>query len=345
MDVKPLKIYIGEILPGFSLLPFLRLNFNPGKVVLNSFSEPDAFSFVEKPFFEIVSEPALADFFLIPYNFFHIKDRHEIINYFDSLARSYEKKILIFALGDSSEFVSVSNSIVFRTSQYRSVIKTNEVIIPAFVPDMLRGKSLVTLTKKEKATVGFCGWAEFKTKGQRAKFFIKNMFLKFGPRRQGIYFRSKAISSLNSSNLVNTNFLIRSNHFGNRKTIIGDPLLVRREYVDNILNSDFVLSPKGDGNYSVRFYETLSLGRIPLLIDTDTPLPFEADLCYEEFILRISYKKINEIGKIVSDFYSGLTNEQYILMQKKAREAYEKCLCPEIFFRQVFSFGFLARYK
>jgi hypothetical protein len=345
MSKERLKIHIGKIHQDLALLAFLRPNFDPGKVVLNSFSEPDAFSFVREPFFEIVSEPALADFFLIPYNFFHIKDRHEIINYFDDLARSYEKKILIFALGDSSEFVSVSNSIVFRTSQYRSVIKTNEIIIPAFVPDMLRGKPLVTLTKKEKATVGFCGWAEFKTKGQRAKFFIKNMFLKFGPRRQGIYFRSKAMTSLNSSNLVNTDFLIRSNHFGNRKTIIGDPLLVRKEYVNNILNSDFILSPKGDGNYSVRFYETLSLGRVPLLIDTDTPLPLEEDIKYQDFILKVDYRNIDQLSKIVSDFYDGLTNERFAFMQKKAREVYEKALCPEVFLRQVFSIGFLSRYK
>lgn len=346
MDItKPLVIYIGDILLDLPLLPFLRINFNPGSIVSNSFSEPDAFSFIKKPFFEITSDPMVADYLLIPYNFFHANGRPEIINHFTDLSRSLGKKILIFALGDSSKPVLVKNSIVFRTSQYRSRLKTNEVVIPAFVPDMLRGKAFIALSKKEKPVVGFCGWADFKTLGDKIKFFIKDSILYFGAERQGIYFRRKAIKLLDKSSLVDINFIIRSSHFGNRKTITGDPVISRKEYIDNILNSDFTLSPKGDGNYSVRFYEALSLGRIPLLIDTDTPLPFEDLIKYDEFILRVDYRRINQLPEIVSNFYTKLTNEQFVAMQKKAREVYESFLSSEVFFRYIFDGIFLARYK
>lgn len=45
--------------------------------------------------------------------------------------------------------------------------------------------------------------------------------------------------------------------------------------ITDIQNADFILSVKGDGSFFCRFYEALSLGRIPFFIDTDCILPFE----------------------------------------------------------------------
>jgi len=345
MDIKPLTVYIGNPLRDLPTLPFLRINFDPGAIVFNSFSEPDAFSYVKNPFFKITSDPADADYFLIPHNFFHLNGRSEIINHFTDLSQNFKKKIIIFALGDSSDTIVIKDSIVFRTSQYRSRLKTNEVVIPAFVPDMLGGQTVTFRNKVGKPVVGFCGWADFKNGSDKIKFLIKNNILYLGAKKQGIYFRRKAIKLLEQSLLVETNFIVRSSHFGNRKTITGDPVVSRKEYINNILNSDFVLSPKGDGNYSVRFYEALSLGRIPLLIDTDTPLPFEDEVCYDNFVLRVDYRKIKHIPRMVLDFYAKLTDGQFISMQRMAREAYKTMLCPEVFFRRIFSHEFLSRYE
>lgn len=345
MDIPPLKIYIGEPIEGLPCLPFLRPSLSPGSVVLNTFSEPDAFSFIKTPFFEIVQDAGAADFLLIPHNYFHLRKNKELIVAFEEISEKSGKKILIFALGDRAGHVAVKNSIVFRTSQYRPDLRQNEIIIPAFVPDMLKDRSLNLRNKSAKAIVGFCGWAKFATIQDHIKFLIKNTFLRFGARKQGIYFRLKAIGVLALSPLVETDFIIRSSHSGSKKTIIGDPAAARKEYIDNILNSDFVLAPKGDGNYSVRFYEALSLARIPLLIDTETILPLEKTLCYDEFALRVDYRRIHKLPEIVSAFYSGLSDEQFALMQEKAREAYEKFLGPDVFLRRIFTKEFLDSYQ
>ena len=86
MDTQPLKVYIGELVSGESYLPFLRPNLAPGSVVLNAFSEPDAFSSVKTPFLEIVQDPATADYFLIPHNYFHIEQQKVYIENFEKLA-------------------------------------------------------------------------------------------------------------------------------------------------------------------------------------------------------------------------------------------------------------------
>ena len=40
------------------------------------------------------------------------------------------------------------------------------------------------------------------------------------------------------------------------------------EYEFSLENSDYILCPRGSGNTSIRFYESLSAGRTPILIDS-----------------------------------------------------------------------------
>jgi hypothetical protein len=65
---------------------------------------------------------------------------------------------------------------------------------------------------------------------------------------------------------VQTNFILRDKWFNgayedgrlNRARMDES----RREYVENMFGSDYVLCTRGSGNFSIRFYETLSSGRI-----------------------------------------------------------------------------------
>ena len=53
---------------------------------------------------------------------------------------------------------------------------------------------------------------------------------------------------------------------------------LQQEYFDTINNNAFTVCSRGAGNYSIRFYETLRSGRIPVLLDSDMVLPFEEDI-------------------------------------------------------------------
>ena len=160
-------------------------------------------------------------------------------------------------------------------------------------------------------------------------------------RKKGLYFRRQALAILKKSDKVATNFVIRTSYSGNAKTLTVDAKQARKDYVDNIKNLDFTLAPKGDGNFSVRFFESLSLGRIPLLIDTDCPLPLEEEIGYDDFILRVSHKDLPHIADRVAAYYSSLTPEDFIEKQKKCREVFEKYLKIDVFFRQVLTQEYL----
>ena len=68
-----------------------------------------------------------------------------------------------------------------------------------------------------------------------------------------------------------------------------------------MLDSSFSLCIRGNGNFSYRFYEALSFGRIPILIDTDVELPFESIINWKDHIIFIKPDMIKDIGKIIDE--------------------------------------------
>ncbi len=291
--------------------------------------------------FTVVNDITQCDFVTIPYNYFSILKHSDYIKDCIQTAQSTGKKILVFAYGDSDEAVNIPNSIIVRTSQYRYKKASNEVIMPAYVEDL--GKNGITYREKKntKAVVSFVGWAGFAHISDKVKYFFRVIFQELKSiidkkatlHKPGLYFRRHALSRLANSSGLNTSFTVRKSYSGHKKTIELSPVQARTEFVDRVSNSDFALAVKGDGNYSLRFFEILSLGRIPLLIDTDCPLPFEDRISYQDFIVRIDYKDLKRVDELLAIFYKKIGSEQFMIMQKKARAVFEQFLSVESYFK------------
>ncbi len=335
-----LKIYIGELL-SFPTIPLLNYHIPP-KESRQLFLDGSRVQF-----FNIEKNPGEADYFLLPHNYFYAKNDKHYLNSFVELATRHGKKIIVFAYGDSDEKVLIDNVIVLRSSQYRYKKELNEIMVPGLCVDLGSLVGVLVRTKNQKPTVGFCGWGAFPSVRTRVTFFLKSVFpytISLIPRYQymrtklqGVYFRIRSIAYLRASDRVTTNFLIRTSFSGHQQTIALSPEVARRDYVENITNSDFVLCPKGDGNYSLRFFETLSLGRIPILIDTESILPFEDEIPYDTFIVRVPYAQIHKIASIVSERYRGMDGATYTATQKRAREYFLSHLSYVAFYTRIFS--------
>lgn len=300
---------------------------------------------LKEPVFNIVPKIEDADFLLPPYDYFALKEHFPgYLDDFIKLSLKTGKKILLFDLSDySRKEIKIPNSIIFRLAVYGHLKKENEIIMPALVEDLSVGRELVLRRKKDAPVAGFCGYAGFKNFESKMRFLAKNFLIDlcaaFDERKrvfkQGLYFRRKALEALSRSKIVKTNFIARNFYSANLKTLEIPPEKARAEYIQNILNSDFTLCPKGDANYSARFYEVLSLGRIPVLIDTDCVLPLQDSLDYENFIVFADYKNIGKIDEIISDFYKNLDEDEFAKIQKRAREVFEKYLKIGHFFRII----------
>ena len=99
---------------------------------------------------------------------------------------------------------------------------------------------------------------------------------------------------------------------------------MKKEYFQNICETDYTLGIRGTGNFSTRFYETLALGRIPIFVNTDCILPFEKEINWKEHVVWVEENELSEIDKKISDFHNSLDKVNFKQLQLKNRLLWEK---------------------
>jgi hypothetical protein len=293
-------------------------------------------------YYSVVDDPDTADYVFMPHNYWTLLKKHpEIIKEHIKEAKKYNKPLLIDAIGDKVDVINIPNSVTLRYSQYRNRLKDSDVVVPVFTEDLLasyENEKLTIRDKKERPSIGFAGWASlpfFKYPKTHIKdlplFLLGFITRKFNLYRKGVFLRSIALKALESSRNIDTNFIYRKSFSGNVATAQKDIPTLRKEFVDNILNSDYVLCVKGDANQSTRFFETLSLGRIPLFVDTDIVLPLEGIIDYKDFCVFTNYRSMKKLPQILTDFHKNISPEKFRDMQKNAREAYDKYIRMDVY--------------
>ncbi|MDD5751503.1 MAG: exostosin family protein [Candidatus Peribacteraceae bacterium] len=335
------RVFIDRI-PGLPVVPLLYPTLGReerGSIMFLN----EAFAGLTEPFVEVVSDPAQADDLLVPHNFPSVRHRSDYLRKYAALGQRLGKRIIVIAHGDSDAPVRLPHATVFRTSMYRFRKQPHEIAMPAYAVDLLREGQITLRKKSDVPTVGFCGWTYFKNPKNAVATFVKDALVgaraflardaRIGARKKGLTFRRAAVSVLRKSPVVRTNFLLRSSYSGHLQTIRLDPVQAREEYRRNLLDCDLALAIKGDGNYSYRFYEALSLGRVPLFLDTECVLPLEDHLDYSSFIVRVPLSDLPRIDQVAAAFWRDLTEERFADRQRRAREAFEKFLSVKAFFR------------
>jgi hypothetical protein len=134
--------------------------------------------------------------------------------------------------------------------------------------------------------------------------------------------RARILRKLKASD-IKTNFILRSRYKAGANSP-EEKELVEEEFYQNIHDTLFTVCVRGMGNYSVRFYQTLAMGRIPILIDTDSVLPFSSEIPYDQFILRVPFSDRFKLDQKVKSFIKSKTDDELIRIQKMARECWLK---------------------
>lgn len=293
--------------------------------------------------FQVVNSSTEADIMLFPHNY--KSARAENADYVKKIVQESllaKKKLMIIAYGDSTDEIDLSNVIILRSSKYRSQMRPYEIMMPAYVEDIGRVHH-EPLSKSAKPKVGFVGKAGFANSKELFKYLIKTLCNR-GAEKPGEWFRRSAIHQLQKSVDIDLRTIIRKMYSGSQKTIEISPEEARRTYIENMQNTHFTLAPRGYGNFSMRFYETLAMGRIPVLIDTDMRLPLEDRIPYDKFIVRVPCDKMKLLSRYVLDFYNRHDEESWINAQKQARQYFENYLYMPAFLRIVFTHEYLDSY-
>lgn len=100
-----------------------------------------------------------------------------------------------------------------------------------------------------------------------------------------------------------------------------------KSYAQNLATSQFILCPRGIGCSSIRLYETLEAGRVPVIISDDWVPPAETDW---SFAIKVEERRISSIPGILKSLQGESEERGYA-----ARQAWEASYAPETLFNTV----------
>jgi hypothetical protein len=111
----------------------------------------------------------------------------------------------------------------------------------------------------------------------------------------------------------------------------------RSQYVAFLRSSLAILCPRGDGENSIRFFEALSMGRIPILLADSCLLPAEDLIPYDDIILRITEGEVERAGELLHDWLAAQSSQQLLERCRTAREVWETYFSLQGFGRYMVS--------
>jgi hypothetical protein len=266
---------------------------------------------------------------------------------FVKMAAQKNKPSISFFGGDCSHIkLPAETDLIFRHSLYRSLRSSNSFSYPAISEDFVKkylDDQLFIRTKQTKPTVGFCGFTKRQNFKTYAKYFLYQGYrllrketAEIPPYGIGHVLRQQALAHLANSSLIKANFIQRdrSVFFNEPNSNLREKL--RLEYVQNMIDSDYIFCCRGSGNYSFRFYETLCCGRIPVFLDTDCVLPFDFEIDWKKYCVWVSESEMSVIAEKIADFHSSLSPKEFIDLQYECRKLWKEWLAPEGFFANLY---------
>lgn len=157
----------------------------------------------------------------------------------------------------------------------------------------------------DRPSVAFCGQGASRRGagiGQGLQRALQDVSNRLRPRviappvRGHVGLRSRALKALAGHPGVDDVFVIRDQY---RAGVSSDEDRARTqaEFDDNLRAATYALCVRGTGNFSARFYEALSFGRVPLFVNTRCVLPFEDEIDWRARTVWVESSEASRIGE------------------------------------------------
>jgi hypothetical protein len=303
-----------------------------------------------KDIFSWVDNLADADFAVLPASWerYTLKDCEALADEYFSKARAAGVPVLAFTTDDPEWDIHSAGVTHFRYAVTRKTRLPHVYAMPSFTRDISReaGSGWYAREKTDTPVLGFCGGAGWSLLHEfrfirlslaRLRGRIPNTYNP--PVRASAFYRLRLLRVAESQTEIQTNFIVQPIRYSQTKRNQLDPAQrrqVRDIYRSNMLNSDYVLCMRGAANYSLRFYETLSAGRVPVVIESDAVFPFEEFIPYGEMMVWVPEEDAKKMGAYIADFHSRFTSKQFIELQHELRNIWLTWLSPRGFFQNLY---------
>ena len=285
------------------------------------------------PKVKVTSDISQADFVLVPHPWVYIKHNYEYKKYLKYLSNFCP--LLVANSDDISPKCDLPNTVQLRSFLHPKENDFRKIIFPYPV----KSQVFSLRSWKTSPTISFLGFIPKLTIGSLTS---KSMSFPLSPIRSSVYL-NRRIAALKLQNLQKNFKVIFQPK--SKFTLLPENMNLNfdiQQYKENMLESDYILCPRGFGNTSMRFFETLSSGATPLLIESGTKLPnLDDNEFWKKNIISLSLfsnwtKAIKEDWKLMS------IGDNYTKRQLQNREVFKSQLDFQVFAEKFFS-GYLGQ--
>ena len=283
--------------------------------------------------FRVVTDPRKAQVAVLPmaWNFYRYNAPIERALSFWEKSRKAGLHVFSWNAGDFGVRVpELEGLVVHRCNGYRSKLPAYHRGMPVFISDPLiliyNRSELFLREKNEKPVVGFCGQGDghlgkyaldiARTTWRNFKCYVRMTYDEPQTLYPSTLLRKRVLDLMESDDRIQTNFIRRKKYRAGVRTE-QERQKTTREFYDNMVNSDYIVCVRGGGNFSVRFYEAMAMGRIPLLLDTDCLLPIEEEQSWQEVIVRSN--NLDQMGELLLAKFNSTDDEEFVESQERAR--------------------------
>lgn len=285
---------------------------------------------------------------VVPYSidYYYKHNMQQELEEINNLSLTYNKLIVCGVKGDLSILPPFDNYHLYSAGGQASTGKGKVFGLPVFigdpVPQFFNNQLTYHTTKTVKPVIGFCGQAD-----ASAVKYIRELLIGLRYRLQKITgkhlfeneplgststTRAKLLNRLEKSPLVTTNFIRRKKYRGGAITA-EDKKLLSQAFFDNIQQSQYIICYRGAGNFSVRLYETMASGRIPIIVKSNNLLPLDDYINWRLFP-TVDEGNYENIAEVAASFHNALTDNNFVAMQQQARHIWQQCLTYAGFMQQ-----------
>lgn len=282
------------------------------------------------------------------WNYYYKTNTIHVAKTYIKEANAAGKKVWSFMSGDFGVKLNLEGDyIVFRNSGHKSKLSSQHLGMPVFINDPLQeiyatAKFSLPMYHKQPI-VGFCGQANSSLLQSQKEIAIRSIHsIKYivkktqntpQPIQSTSLIRAKLLQQLELASGVEANFIKRKKY---RAGVEGNKRWqhqTTKAFFDNIIDSHYVLCVRGGGNFSVRFYETLAMGRIPIFVNTDCLLPLDDKINWKKHCVWVEYCERKQLAQKVIQFHQQHTQTSLFELMQANRKLWEEKMRIGNFFK------------
>lgn len=277
--------------------------------------------------------------------------RRRVLDHLDAAAR-LGRRVVVWVDGDQEVDLDHPAAILFEQGPERSRPKRHATVHawPVLIHDHLRDRfegDVAPQARGERPSVGFCGQAAAPWTGHlrlaagKARDVARHRLGRTdrlpAPWPSHLRLRHEVLACLAADPRLADDFVVRDRYRAGlidhaERADRGHP--TAEAFFANIRATAYTVCVRGGGNFSTRLYETLCLGRIPVIVDTGLVLP-QIGREWSDLAVVVDAGAVGEVADAVVAHHRAVDDEGFAAAQLDCRRVWQDRLSTDGFFTHL----------